>query len=105
MKRRSVVYTQRSRADLDRILVWLAELVSPVAALAVTERLVDFTDRLDLAAERGQLREDLRPNLRIVAFERATIAFAVTEAEVFILRIFYGGEDWETALKQEDAGS
>jgi toxin ParE1/3/4 len=45
------------------------------------------------------LRDDIRPGLRVVGFERrVTIAFAVGEAGVTIVRVFYGGQDWEEAL-------
>lgn len=45
---------------------------------------------------RGHHRNDIRPGLRIVGFERrVTIAFCVDESAVTILRVFYGGRDWE----------
>jgi toxin ParE1/3/4 len=52
-----------------------------------------------MASERGRVRDDIRPGLRVVGFlRRVTIAFAVGEAEVIILRVFYRGQDWEEAL-------
>ena len=54
----------------------------------------------DLAGERGHLREDIRPDLRIVGFEkRVTIAFTIIDNRVVILRIFYGGSDWPHELQ------
>lgn len=51
------------------------------------------------ASERGQLRNDIRPDLRIVGFERrVTIAFSVDAEHVTILRVLYGGRDWEAEL-------
>jgi toxin ParE1/3/4 len=45
-------------------------------------------------------RDDIRPGLRTIGFERrATIAFQVKRAEVVIVRIFYGGQDYERALR------
>ena len=50
--------------------------------------------------ERGLQRDDIRPGLRVVGFERrATIAFQVRKTEVVIVRIFYGGQDYERALR------
>jgi plasmid stabilization system protein ParE len=41
-------------------------------------------------------RDDIRPGLRVVGFERrATIAFRVEDDRVTILRIFHGGRDWQ----------
>ncbi|HEX4297825.1 MAG TPA: type II toxin-antitoxin system RelE/ParE family toxin [Devosia sp.] len=99
MKARRVLYHPEARADLDRILDWLAGSASPLAAIGIIEDLEGFIGRLDLAAERGTRRDDLRPNLRILGHGNATIAVAVDERTVYILRIFYGGQDWEAAMK------
>ena len=48
------------------------------------------------AFERGHRRDDVRPGLRIIGFERrVTVAFTVSETHVVILRRFYSGWDWE----------
>jgi toxin ParE1/3/4 len=45
----------------------------------------------------------LQPGLRISGFERrAVIAFIVTEDEVVIARVLYGGRDYETLLSGAD---
>jgi len=49
---------------------------------------------------RGTPRDDIKPGLRIVGFERrAVIAFCVVPSEVVIVRIFYGGRDYEHILR------
>jgi len=49
---------------------------------------------LDVASERGSLRDDIRPYLRVIGFERsASIAFMVADTCVVILRVFYGGQN------------
>ena len=49
--------------------------------------------------DRGIKRDDLRPGLRILGFERrAAIALQVTADSVTILRILYGGRDLETVF-------
>jgi toxin ParE1/3/4 len=48
---------------------------------------------------RGRARDDIKPGLRIIGFERrAAIAFHVERSEVVIVRIFYGGRDYERIL-------
>ena len=50
---------------------------------------------------RGNKHDDLRPGLCIVPFrERTTIAFEIddTAMVVSILRVFYGGQDYETLM-------
>ena len=52
---------------------------------------------------RGAKRDDLRPGLRIVSFQkRTTIAFEIddTAMVVTILRVFYGGQDYEAVLRR-----
>jgi toxin ParE1/3/4 len=57
-------------------------------------------ERLEYAGERGGRRDDIRVGLRIVGFERrVTVAFSVDESRVTILRLFYGGRDWEGAFQ------
>jgi toxin ParE1/3/4 len=52
-----------------------------------------------LPSERGHRRDDIRPRLRVVGFERrVTIAFTVSAEAVTILRVFYDGRDWEKEL-------
>ena len=54
----------------------------------------------DIVSERGHRRDDISPGLRIAGFERrVTIAFAVDDDRVTILRMFYGGRDWEAEFE------
>lgn len=100
MKRRIVEISEDARRDLFALYDWIAEAGSPTTALSYIERLENYCRGFDLASERGHLRKDVRPDLRIVGFERrVTIAFTVEEDRVIILRIFYGGRNW-TELMQ-----
>ena len=57
---------------------------------------------LETFSERGTRRDDIRAGLRIMGFERrATIVFRVRKADVLIVRIFYGGQDYEQALRSK----
>lgn len=100
MRKRIVEISQDARDDLIALYDWIAEATSPAIALSYIERLEGYCRGFDLASERGHLREDVRPGLRIVGFERrVTIAFTVENDRVIILRIFYGGRNW-TELMQ-----
>lgn len=97
MKSRTVVLSQDAINDLLDLYDWIASKSDPVTALRYIERIEDFCLRLDIASERGQARDDIRPGLRIVGFERRLlVAFTVDEESVTILRLFYGGQRWET---------
>jgi toxin ParE1/3/4 len=85
--------------DLIRLYDWIAEMASPHRALSYIERLEHYCFNFDMASERGHRRDDIRPGLRIVGFERrVTIAFAVDDATVTVIRLFYGGRDWQAEL-------
>lgn len=67
-----------------------------MTAIAYIERLEATCLGFSAASERGHRRDDIREGLRITGFEkRVTIAFTVDETRVTILRLFYGGRDWE----------
>ena len=100
MKARKVVYAETAREDLLRILQWLAEKASVSSAIDIVGDLESFIDRLDVASERGTLRDDISTGLRMISHERADIAILVDEETVLITRIFYGGEDYEQALRR-----
>jgi toxin ParE1/3/4 len=83
-----------------RLYDWVADASSEAVALAYVERIESFCLRLAHASERGHRRDDIRPGLRIIGFKRrVTIAFTADEAVVTILRVFYGGQNWEDSMK------
>jgi toxin ParE1/3/4 len=100
LRRRDVVFAPEAVDDLVRLYEWIANAAGPDTAMAYVERLEAYCLGFDLASERGTLRGDVRPGLRIVGFERRiTIAFVVDDQSVTVLRLFYGGRDWEPALR------
>ena len=97
MKRRRVIYASDAAADLEAIYDRIAQASGPVVAARYEQRIREFCDAI--GAERGSLRADIRPNLRVIGFERrVSVAFAVEDDRVVILRLFYGGRDWGGAL-------
>jgi len=92
LRRRPVAFSPEARRDLGD---WIAERAGADVALNYIERLEAYCLGFEFSGERGQRRDDLRPGLRVVGFERRiAIAFFATEAEVIILRIYYGGRNW-----------
>ena len=77
----------------------------PTVAIAYLRRIRTFCEGLATLPLRGVRRDDIRPGLRIISFERRlVVAFVVTADTVVIGRILYGGRDYE-ALLGEDAGN
>lgn len=103
MKTRVVVFAPEARVDLLQLHDWLANAASPAIALKYVERLETYCDGFRTAGELGHRRDDLRPGLRIAGFEkRITIALAADDERVTILRLFYGGRNWETILADKE---
>lgn len=99
MKELRVVFSPEAQADLETIYDFIANAATPTIALNYLERLEEYCAEMALGSERGHRRDDVRPGLRIVGFERRiTIAFVVSAKDVTILRIFYAGRDWEKEL-------
>jgi toxin ParE1/3/4 len=99
VKRRQLGWSPPARDDLQHIHDYISDAGSPINALRFIERIAAYCETLDHASERGQRRDDIRQGLRVVGFERrVAIAFQVDDERVKILRIFYGGVDWESAL-------
>lgn len=101
MTARLIVISPEAKADLFDLYDWIADAASPETAAAYLDRVVAFLGGFDVAPERGTLRDDIRPGLRTVGFERRlTVAFTVSLSQVTILRVFYGGRNWPDALSE-----
>lgn len=99
MKRRDIIFAPEARGDLVGLYEWISAKASAEVAMAYIERIECYCTGFDLASERGRARDDIRPGLRVVGFERrVTIAFMVSDRAVTILRLFYGGQNWEHDL-------
>lgn len=50
------------------------------------------------------MRDDVRPGLRITNYKKRTvIAFNVDAEMVSIIGVFYGGQDYETIIQEDDS--
>ena len=99
MKERAVIFAPEAEADLMALYDWIAAAAHPTTALGYIERIEAFCQGMRIASERGTRRDDIRPNLRIVTFERrVTVAFTADDLNVIILRLFYGGRNWEELI-------
>jgi plasmid stabilization system protein ParE len=89
---RRIILARAAQRDLEEIERYIGKVASPYRARAYIRRILDFVGRFDYFPERGTLRSDIRPGLRVLGFERrVSIAFMVRESEIVIIRILYGG--------------
>jgi toxin ParE1/3/4 len=98
---RPVIFTPEAKDDLLDLYDYIAGHGSPARALRYIERIEKTCMSLNTLPERGIRREDLRPGLRVLGFERRVlIAFRVSADSVAILRILYGGRNVELAFPE-----
>ncbi len=97
----AVFFSPEAKADLLELYDYIAERSGEDRALGYVERIERWVHELESFPERGTRRDDIRPGLRVVGFERrVTVAFKLMEESVIILRILYAGRDLEKTLSQ-----
>lgn len=92
-----VVFAPETQIDLLDLYDMVAEGGGGERALADVERIQAACLWLAVFPERGTRRNDVRPGLRVLGFERrVAIAFHVGAGRVTIDRVLYGGRDLGT---------
>lgn len=100
----TVEFAPQALEQLAALYRYIATEASPEIAHRYTDAIVTYCEELQTFPHRGNPRDDIRLGLRITNYRKRTvIAFAVEAEQVFILGIFYGGQDFERAL-QSDLG-
>jgi len=95
-----VIFTRLAERQLDTLHDYIAKHANEERADGYVGRIIDFCSGFATFPERGTRRDDILPGLRVTGFERrVTIAFVVTPETVLIEGIFYGGQDFEAALR------
>jgi len=94
-----VVFTPEAQEQLAALYRYVAAAASPSIAERYTGAIVTYCESLQAYPQRGTARNDVAPGLRITNYKkRAVIAFAVDDDVVSIIGVYYGGQDYETAL-------
>lgn len=89
-----VGFAPAATADLEDLFDYIVQNAGERIARAYVEQIYSYCLDFSTFPYRGRARDDLMPGLRLVGFRRrATIAFLVEGANVYILRIFHGGRD------------
>jgi plasmid stabilization system protein ParE len=95
-----VVFTPEAKDQLVALYLYIVAAASPEIADKYTSAVVTYREGLRDMPQRGTQRNDVRPGLRITNYKKRTvIAFAVDARQVSILGVFYGGQDYESALQ------
>jgi plasmid stabilization system protein ParE len=92
--------------EAEEQLAELFHYIAAAASLGIAERyinaIITYCETLDTFPLRGAQRDDIRPGLRVTNYKgRTVIAFDVDAQQVSIIGVFYGGQDYETALQDD----
>ncbi|MFN3687477.1 type II toxin-antitoxin system RelE/ParE family toxin [Salinarimonas sp.] len=95
MRRLSVVYRPAAVEDAEDIFRYIIRKGgSARVAMAFVRRIRARCSRIGDAPWSGRPRDDLAVGLRTIAFERvAVIAYLVSNDQIVVTNIFYGGRD------------
>jgi len=96
----TVIFTPEAQDQLVALYRFIAAVASPEIAERYTNAIVRYCEDLHTFPIIGNRRDDVRPGLRITNYKKRTvIAFAVESKTVSIIGIYYGGQDYESALQ------
>ena len=94
-----VVFDWRAQQELMELYDYIHDESGAERAASFTTEIRDYCLGFATFPERGTLREDIAPGVRIVGFrKRVSIAFRISEEQVLILGIFYGGRNIQPGL-------
>jgi toxin ParE1/3/4 len=100
MRSLELKFRKRARADLFALYEYVADAAGAEIAGSYIARIEDACLSLTTFPLRGTRRDDLAPNLRTIGFDRRVpIAFRTAKDAVTIVRILYGGRDFERILR------
>jgi toxin ParE1/3/4 len=89
-----IIFSPEAQNDLFELYNFIADQSGARIAIGYIERIEAYCEGFAELPERGTRRDDLRPGLRVVGFERRiAIAFHAEPQTVTIDRILYGGRD------------
>lgn len=99
-RRKDVVFSPEAEAQLVKLYGYIAVNASPAIAESYPGAIVERCERLGEMPLAGVARDDIRRGMRATFFrKRVVIAYSVVAKAV--LTIFYGGQDYESLLREE----
>lgn len=97
---RRVVLSRTALNDLARIGRWITEAGAPQTGQRYVARIKERLAGLGDAPEAGRPYGFADPGLRIIGYERRImIAYRVEKTRIIVVRVFYGGQNWQKVLR------
>lgn len=98
-----ITFAPEAEDQLAALYGHIANAATPTTAERYVSAIIDYCETLQTSPLRGTPRDDIRPGLRVTNYKgRAVIAFTVENDLVSIIGVFYGGRDYESALRDPD---
>jgi toxin ParE1/3/4 len=98
-----VIFTPLAQRQLEKLHDDITADANEERADGYIRRIVEYCNGFETFPHRGTPRDDVLPGLRVTGFERrVTIAFVVTADAVLIEGVFYGGQDFEAAFRDDE---
>lgn len=99
--RYTVTVSPRVVAKLAQQADYIAYQSTEAVADAYIGGLFTYFDGLDTFPERGHPRHDVLPGLWLIGYKHsANIAIVIDRPQVYVLGVYFGGEDYEGALRE-----
>lgn len=102
-------FTPEAERQLNELDDWITKAASADIARRFVAAVLDHIDGILVFPLAGRARDDVRPGTRTTTFRKRTfVAYEVDESSgelvVNILGVFHGGQDWESALGEDQGG-
>ena len=99
-------FTPEALQRLHHLDDWIAEKARADTARRFVAEILDHIDSILTFPLAGRAREDVRAGVRTTNFKKRTlIAYEIDESSgelvVNVLGVFHGGQDWESALGED----
>jgi toxin ParE1/3/4 len=102
---RNLLLRPAAENDLTELYRYIAEQSgSQERAIGYIRRIRAACEKLKTFPEAGRSRDDLRPGVRVLGFERRVVIVytVLSSGDVEIGRVLYGGRDYETLITDEN---
>jgi plasmid stabilization system protein ParE len=97
-----VVFAPEADAQLTALYRYIEIQASPSIAKRFTDAILSRCEDLADMPFQGTPRDDIRPGMRTLAYKRRVlIAYDVEDEIVTIIAVFYGGQDFESLLRED----
>ena len=99
----SVEFAPEAESQLLALYFHIALAASPNIATHYTDSIIEQCQTRSTFPNRGMKRDDIRPGVRVFGIrKRVSIAFVVEDDVVTILGIYYGGQNFEGLLHEDE---